>query len=340
MADPTEYLCGAGEDLSADGKIAGDDGDRIWEPVDSDPVTAGNQPEVWTETDALNPDTDGDSLCDGSGKNLDPNTPSPACAAKGGEDVNDNGVKNAGETSPLDADTDDDALGDLIELQKCTDGTLFDTDVDGLYDGWKEAPATQKTLDLGAWLTGSGTAPTPVAVNHGLDTWNGFDGVDGILGNADDEPGEDVNRNGAWNGSLTNAATGQETNACVADTDVDGVLDGVEYQYYESFFYNNPIPPNTNQWNSANDLRDDTDIDGDDFRPALDPDSDGDLLPDGWIDCANQPGTCTPNGVKDPGEYEDKDFNGMIAGDADGDRVIDAGEVWTESDPISKDTDR
>ncbi|MCK5804369.1 MAG: SUMF1/EgtB/PvdO family nonheme iron enzyme, partial [Lentisphaeria bacterium] len=60
----------------------------------------------------------------------------------------------------------------------------------------------------------------------------------------------------------------------------------------------------------------DTDTDG--LINALDTDSDGDGLSDG---------------------VEDANADGLIAGDTSNDRVLDAGETWTETDPINADTD-
>ena len=98
-------------------------------------------------------------------------------------------------------------------------------------------------------------------------------------------------------------------------------------------------------WNTLAKFVHDTDIDCDGNRPALDQDSDADILPDGWVDGANQP-FGQQNGKVDVGEYEDwiltptaQRFNGMICGDTNGDRVMDAGETWCETDPMSGDTD-
>ena len=111
------------------------------------------------------------------------------------------------------------------------------------------------------------------------------------------------------------------------DTDGDAVWDGVEVVNYERFdcgfrTYRNDLAG----W----------DCDGDGVRDALDTDSDNDLLPDGWIDGANGKPL---NAAQDAGEFEDRDFNGLIAGDANGNRIMDAGELWTETDPLNRDSD-
>jgi tetratricopeptide (TPR) repeat protein len=59
-----------------------------------------------------------------------------------GEDVNDNAAMDAGETNNLDADTDDDAMGDGLERDgSCTDPLVADTDGDTLYDGFYDVNA-------------------------------------------------------------------------------------------------------------------------------------------------------------------------------------------------------
>ena len=140
FGDP--YICGKGEDLAGFGTIAGDTNpDRFWDALLG---------EVWAETDALNPDTDGDGLCDGSNNNaFEPSTLWPLPCAWG-EDLNDNAVaaeRGASETDPLDADTDGDAVGDFAESTpwgaNCMDPLDADTDGDGLLDGFREDPATR-----------------------------------------------------------------------------------------------------------------------------------------------------------------------------------------------------
>lgn len=107
------------------------------------------------------------------------------------------------------------------------------------------------------------------------------------------------------------------------------------------------------------------------------PDTDGDGIMDGiedsnhngWIDGDGDPlainanptlGRNWPNGVRDPGEVwletsptnpdtdgdglsdgygEDKNGNGKIDGDTNGDRIWQPGENWTETDPLNSDTD-
>ncbi|HUT52341.1 MAG TPA: hypothetical protein VM658_03020, partial [bacterium] len=88
-----------------------------------------------------NPDSDGDGLCDG-------NVTIPGvCIA--GEDLDVNGVVDAGETDPCDPDSDGDGLDDLIEATvSCTSPILSDTDGDGVDDGDEDANQNG-VLDVG-----------------------------------------------------------------------------------------------------------------------------------------------------------------------------------------------
>jgi hypothetical protein len=131
-----------------------------------------------------------------------------------------------------------------------------------------------------------------------------------------------VNGDGVWDHTSGNVSPiFQETNACAADSERDGIWDGTEYAGYEAPEYNNPIPPNTNPWNSTRDLMDDTDIDmapitmaaaKDWLRPALDVDSDGDRLCDGDVANAGNTGCRGPN-----------------------DRLNDANGDWIDDDSIN-----
>ena len=64
----------------------------------------------------------------------------------------------------------------------------------------------------------------------------------------------------------------------------------------------------------------------------LDWDTDGDNLPDGWIDFNN-------NGVKDKEEFEDFNTDGKIEGDSGFWGILESDESWTETDPNSEDSD-
>ena len=399
------FICRGGEDTDLNGDIAGDgNGDRVWN-VDAATDPHNPQLEQWQETDPGNPDTDGDALCDGAGDNeLVTNNPCDG----------DNEVAAA--TDPLDADSDDDQMDDALEFLgyqnlsgvTCLDPNNPDTDADGLWDGFGGGqPVAQQY--------GGSTDPG----RQGYATWYGYDGMDDMIATADDQPGENPN--------LDAAVDLNETDACQADTDADGVSDGIEYNSYEVPTYAR-VSPN---WDSSARLRDDTDIDGDAARPARDVDSDGDLLCDGpataagctggntdangdgywdgmnlssligedvhlhgtvdadetdpmnpdsdgdnvsdgievrWyetFDCATWQYTdplnvthwdCDGDGVRNArdadsdndglwdgwdanGDGEDLDHNGKIAGDANENRIWDANETFTETDPLNPDTD-
>lgn len=95
------------------------------------------------------------------------------------------------------------------------------------------------------------------------------------------------------------------------DSDGDNVSDGIEYNLMQGKL----------------------DADGDGWQNMIDPDLDGDGLPDGWIDGweynpYTMNGTINSskiNGAKNNGEYEDKDYDGKV----------DTGET----NPMERDTD-
>ena len=136
-----------------------------------------------------------------------------------------------------------------------------------------------------------------------------------------------------FNRGRTEQIHGSVTDPSVADTDRDGIIDGIEDGY-------NPA------WAGGTDL----DV----------------LVHNGWVDGdgntldRNDPGKAWPDGVIDPGETwletdptnpdtdgddlsdgygEDKDGNGLITGDTNRNRTYNAGEAWSETDPLSTDTD-
>jgi hypothetical protein len=123
---------------------------------------------------------------------------------------------------------------------------------------------------------------------------------------------------GDWNGPdldfVPYEPTGadlDETNACSYDTERDGIWDGTEYASYEAPEYKKAGTFElTAPWDTPRDIMIDTDIDrdpitaqpaGDYRRPALDVDSDGDLLCDGDITNAANVG-CNGDGKVQPWE--------------------------------------
>lgn len=428
---PGDYICGGGEDLNRDGKVAGDlDDDKVWdvnEDLDSDGVLDAwvppgpgedldgdgrldKQTEVWTETNPRTPDTDRDGLCDGSVSSgpgvfsglplgfAAPGNPTLAelndpMKCEPGEDLDDDANpadRGVEETDPLDSDTDDDHLYDYTEtVIGCSDPLDPDTDGDSLYDGFFQRadsvldvgvgpvmnPAPLAGFVLGYWGVPNAAPYAKVtwyAPNSiGFVKWHGFDGpnnklnddMDAVVINDpddDDQPGEDVEGLVYQDGSVggNGARATNETSACAADTEKDGVWDSTEYAKYEAPLYNNPIPPNTNPWNGTADIVADTDIDltpitmaaaPDRLRPAVDVDSDGDMLCDGDITVKGNTGCRGPNDKLNDanGDWIDDDSisaaNGAPSGlywligedlDADGAKP-DGSETW----PMAWDTD-
>ncbi len=242
--------------------------------------------------------------------------------------------------SESDADDDDDGIPDLDEVtsrglldvvsspnsdlwtqreihlwRACgqTLATCPDTDGDGLPDalelGWR-APADPGATDTAADTDGDGSpnfiADLDPPFYNTLDNEGKVPGVDSL----------------SKGGDRTRRLAGAATDPNSPDTDGDGLPDGVE-------------DANRNGWT----------------------DGDGALLPAGWNPWLAR---AWPNGKRDPGETwletdpnspdtdgdgladghgEDRDFNGVIGGDANSNRVWEGGEVWTETDPLNPDTD-
>jgi MYXO-CTERM domain-containing protein len=141
---------GDGLDDETEGTIGTDPLDP---DTDNDGINDGTEVNGDNPTNPLDPDTDGDGLCDGSG--------AVATVCRAGEDSNDNGTQDAGETDPNDSDTDNGGVDDGTEVGRGTD-PLDPTD--DYPDAGPVAPA-----DAGA--------PNPVGADAGFDA-----GVD------DDDP--------------------------------------------------------------------------------------------------------------------------------------------------------
>jgi MYXO-CTERM domain-containing protein len=274
-------------------------------------------------TDPLDPDTDGDRLCDGS------RTVPGVCT--GGEDRNDNGLKDAIETDALDPDTDDDGLADGVEVLdgsypgpvdndpartgSQTDPLDADTDDDGLSDGAEDAdrdgsfsPAREETDPTDADTDDGGE-------KDGSEVVNGRDPVDFPAddnGNLDDNDGD----------GLTNQEEedlGTDPND--PDTDDDGLLDGTEVRG------ENPTNP-------------------------LDPDTDDDRLCDGPLTVVD---VCTGgedidrDGARDADETNPNDADTDDDGLGDGVEVLDGrypgpidhdpARPGSQTDPLDPDTD-
>lgn len=260
-------------------------------------------------------DTDGDGLSDGEeegmfGASVTPRGVSAAVGVQG---------SNLGATVPgLDTDMDNDGLSDYAELNTYqTDPTDADTDNDTLSDGaevatWANADARNHANPLAQDTDGDGLTDN-LEITFGCTFVNDADSDDDGL----QDGYEDYNRNGTWNytsiGNSTSQGSG-ETNPCNPDTDVDGLLDGVE----EGLFGAGPIPVVTATGVVTT-------------VAALDDDSDNDGLSD-WEE-VNATGT-------NPLHW-DTDGDGL----SDADELIATGGTWPkrtfvqESDPLDPDTD-
>jgi hypothetical protein len=275
------------------------DGDGIWDGVEvfsGDPANATQIP----YTDPLDSDSDDDGLCDGdqsvAGGAFD------AClgeAAGGGEDLNNDGIRDANETDPNNPDTDDDGLTDGTEkldgnypgpLGPRTDPLNPDTDDDGILDGSEDLDGDGE-FDL----VDRETDPTDPDTDgggeeDGSERGNGRNPVDDPTD--DFGLGDDPDNDGLTTG-FENGTSGTDPND--PDTDGDGLLDGVEVNG------TNPTDP-------------------------LNPDSDGDGILDGDEDRNH-------NGAHDPGELNpndtDTDDDGLLDGteDANHNGIHDAGET-------------
>ncbi|MDF1562466.1 MAG: thrombospondin type 3 repeat-containing protein [Deltaproteobacteria bacterium] len=202
--------------------------------TDGDGLTNSRERNI-IHTDPLDPDTDGDGLNDG-----------PEIAGGSNPLTYQVGV----DTDPLDADTDDDGIADGEEASAGSDGhvtdpLLFDTDGDGLSDGQEtSAPAIPAgTSDVrGVAYVGTDLAVYALDMETGSQTDPTATDTDG--GGVDDGV-EDANHNGRVDSTETNpnlpgdddpdgdglnndreAALG--TDPRHADTDLDGLEDGVE----------------------------------------------------------------------------------------------------------------
>ncbi|MFN3203019.1 MAG: OmpA family protein [Bradymonadia bacterium] len=293
-------ICVAGEDLDADGVLDEGETDPNNPDTDADGISDGTERLGDNPTDPRDPDSDDDGLCDGSADVAD------VCVD--GEDANNNGAIDAGETDPNTADTDNGGVDDGTEV--LVDGTdpldpnddRVDSDGDGLLDRDEETAGTDPNdpdtdddgiLDGPEVLGANPTNPlNPDTDGDGL--CDGSAIVDGVC-----IAGEDINNNGAIDEG--------ETDPNTADTDGDGIDDGTE----------------TN---------------GDNPTDPLDPDTDDDGLCDGAetvIDVCAEGEDANNNGILDEGETDPN------VADTDGDGIIDGTEVNgnNPTDPLDPDSD-
>ncbi len=192
-----------------------------------------------------------------------------------------------------------------------SDPLMPDTDADGLPDG----------LEVG-WRT-PGTDTDELADTNGDGLPNFIGDLDPPFYNTLDNYGSVPGVNSASEGGdRAEQLRGTVTDAGNPDSDGDGLLDGVE-------------DANANGW-----------VDGDG-----EPLGTGDAAtltrnwPDGvmgagetWLETDPLNTDTDGDGLSD-GYGEDKDLNGVITGDLNGDRIWQSGEIWSETDALKADTD-
>ncbi|WP_437743582.1 hypothetical protein WMF39_00395 [Sorangium sp. So ce1504] len=343
---------GLGDDLEATLGTDPNDADS-----DDDGVRDGEEPNPTDDNDGdglINPldvDSDNDGLFDGTELGLGcdgPGTDATAgnCAADGdagatrtspleadtdrggasdgSEDVNLNGVLDAGETDPRsghgdddpqNTDADDDGLSDDLEVSLGTDPNDADTDGDGVRDGLEPNPADDTDGD------GLLNALDVDSDNDGL-----FDGTE--LGLGCDGPGTAPSRRCAPDED----AGATKTSPLDADTDDGGTRDGSEDANLNGVADNGETEPTRGRGDDDGD-NDDGDEDGlsDDLEETLgtdpdDADSDDDGVQDG----------------QEPNPADDADGDGLIHPldvDSDDDGLYDGTELGLACDGPGTDAD-
>jgi hypothetical protein len=289
------------------------DGDGL---TDNREVGAGGAPAAGQlRTDPTDPDTDNDGLCDGGSSVGDSDDPAgPGCV--GGEDVNNNGVKDGAESDAILPDTDGDGLTDCQETDYIPNTVVYehayscpDPDGAGPLKGGDQFDTSPTVADSDGDLISDG-----IEVN--IAAASGHTLTNPTKGDTDEDHltdgAEDANHNGIKD-------TG-ETDPTLADTDNDGLTDCQETGYVA---------------NSANPVAEDTASTRDcgagvkkyKTNPLVN-DSDGDTIFDG---------TEVTNTVKTNPTKADTDADGL------NDNVEDVNQDGikgaTESDPTLADTD-
>lgn len=258
----------------------------------------------------LDPDSDNDGLCDGNG------SVGTVCAP--GEDLDNNGLRDANETDNLDDDSDDDLIKDGVEVLDGnypgdidanpgrvgaqTDPLNADSDGDGINDGIEdtdqdgtlevnETDPTESNLDLDS--DGDGLLDIVETGDTGgsnnTDPFNPDSDEDGIVDGI-----EDSDRDGSFD-------DGPETDPNNPDTDGDRLCDGVRTVAGVCF--------------SGEDNDNNGQQDSDETDPR-DPDTDNDAISDGV-------------------EVLDGDYPGLGDGSVDNDDERDG----HQTDPLNPDSD-
>jgi MYXO-CTERM domain-containing protein len=272
--DPTIPWDDRGEDY---------DGDGILNEVE---IAAGLPPD--------DPDADDDGLCDGSG--------SVEGVCESGEDQNNNGIVDDGESDPENGDSDGDGLSDGLEAFADTGILTPDSDGDGLCDGSGSVEGVcdsgEDANDNGIVDTGETDPMVPDTDNDGLS-----DGVEVLSDNPTSPTNADSDGDGLCDGP------GVGDTVCVGgvlgeDTNANGVVD------------NGETNPN-NDDSDSDGLTDGTEVLGTNPTNPLSADSDSDGLCDG------------------PGVGDGACTGGELGEDQNADGAVDTGET----DPTDEDTD-
>ncbi|MFZ9888012.1 MAG: MYXO-CTERM sorting domain-containing protein [Myxococcota bacterium] len=319
------------------------------------PADPGSNP-----TNPLDPDSDNDGLCDGTTA-----TAGVCLGGANGEDLDNDGIRDASETDPNVADTDKDGLSDKLERVDAnytngkTNALDPDTDNDGLCDGQAQAGTTgcvngEDTNFNGTFQPNLGeTDPTMIDTdlggeNDGSERTNSRDPVDNPLddnGNLDDDDGDGLD-------NATEGTIGTDPND--PDTDNDGINDGTEVNGAND---TNPLDPDTDN-DGLCDGRVTTpiagvcsggeDLNGNGFTEPTetsptDPDSDDDGLCDG--PAAASVTACTlaedkdADGTRDPTETSPLDPDSDDDGLPDRLEVVGGSYANGKTDPLNPDTD-
>ncbi len=287
-----DELCGEGTDP----QVSDTDGDGIRDDVE----LTGTNP-----TDPTNPDSDGDGLCDGS-------LTATGCVA--GEDLNDNGRLDDGETDSSLADSDGDGIDDGAELSGAnpTDPLDPDSDDDGLCDGPGDVSGV---CDAGEDLNANG------AIDDGETDPNSTDSDDGGVDDSDEaddntdptDPTDDIGYDFDGDDVNNEDELLLGTDPANPDSDGDGIADGVER---DSQTETSPIDP-------------DTDDDGI---------CDGPQSVTGVCDAGED---LNANGIQDEGESDPNSIDSDGGGTPDGQEVnVDNTDPLDPTDDVGRDFDR
>jgi parallel beta helix pectate lyase-like protein/thrombospondin type 3 repeat protein len=283
------------------------------------------------ETDAFNPDSDGDGITDGNDQcPLDKN---PLCA---------NECK-PGVPPPADQDSDGDGIPDAFEdiNQNCiqdvneTDFRNRDTDGDGINDNEDPCPLNADAACVKECIPGEFIPPQRDSDK---------DGIKDVLEDTNKNCIKDVNETDAYNADTdgdglpdgvedknqNGIVDPDETDPRIADTDGDGIPDGTEDKNHNGkvdFDELNPLSQDTDG-DGITDFNEDKNLNGIVDKGETNgarKDTDLDGLDDGVEDKNH-------NGIVDAGETDPRNP------DTDGDGVTDGQEVIQGTNPINAST--